>query len=97
MTKKTRRDLYAEITETVAAALEGGTIPWERPWTAANGSSGALTEWNGPRSASTGKLYRGMNTWWLGMIAWQQGYTSPWWLTFRQAKKLGGHVRKGEK
>src|SRR5215470_7659755 len=24
-------------------------------------------------------------------------YASPFWLTFRQAQELGGHVRKGEK
>jgi antirestriction protein ArdC len=24
-------------------------------------------------------------------------YTSPYWLTFKQAQKLGGHVRNGEK
>jgi antirestriction protein ArdC len=24
-------------------------------------------------------------------------YTSPYWLTFKQAHELGGHVRKGEK
>ena len=26
-----------------------------------------------------------------------QGYGSPCWLTFNQAKQLGAHVRKGEK
>ncbi len=62
-------------------------VKWIRPWAA--GQHSRLT----PRSVGTGKAYRGINRWWLGTRC----YTSPWWLTFRQAKKLGGSVRKGEK
>ncbi|MDP6719524.1 MAG: ArdC-like ssDNA-binding domain-containing protein, partial [Pirellulaceae bacterium] len=86
MTKKTkqRRDLYQEITDTVIASLEDNVIPWERPW---------FSAMSAPRSVSTGKLYRGSNALILGL----QAYPSPWWVTFKQAKKLGGNVRKGEK
>lgn len=27
-----RRDVYQEVTEQVIAALEAGTVPWQRPW-----------------------------------------------------------------
>ena len=37
--------------------------------------------------------YRGINVFLLGC----QGFSSPYWLTFKQAKALGGSVRKGER
>jgi antirestriction protein ArdC len=39
------------------------------------------------------KPYRGLNVFLLAT----QGYGSPYWLTFDQAKQLGAHVRQGEK
>lgn len=85
---KQRRDLYEEITNAVIDSLTAGNIPWEKPWFAAA---------TGPRSVSTGKLYRGGNALWLGLIQESKAYSSPWWLTFKQAKKMDGTVRKGEK
>jgi antirestriction protein ArdC len=38
-----------------------------------------------------------MNTFWLWMVADMCGYASPYWMTYAQAHKLGGQVRKGEK
>jgi antirestriction protein ArdC len=46
-----------------------------------------------PCNLVSGKAYRGLNTFLLG----SQGYASKYWLTFNQANKLGGHIRKGEK
>jgi antirestriction protein ArdC len=40
-----------------------------------------------------GRAYRGINLWLLTAM----GYESPYWLTFKQAEKLGGTVKKGEK
>ena len=40
----------------------------------------------------TKKPYRGVNHFLLSASK----YVSPFWLTFRQANELGGHVRKGE-
>ena len=40
--------------------------------------------------------YQGINTIVLWMAAVTNGYGSPHWFTFRQAKELGGNVRKGE-
>ncbi|EMI21003.1 antirestriction protein ArdC [Rhodopirellula maiorica SM1] len=31
------------------------------------------------------------------MRAWECGYASDYWMTFKQAKSAGGNVRKGEK
>lgn len=77
---------YEIITERIIQQLEAGTAPWHKPWTL-RGSDGL------PRSLVSGYEYKGINTW----ILLSSGYASPYWLTFRQAKELGGHIRKGEK
>lgn len=88
MTRRERRDLDAEITSRILAALEDGkTPPWRRPWRAA----GQL-----PTSVATGRPYRGINALLLAITSELDGYRSPYWLTYRQAQERGGHVRKGE-
>lgn len=86
-----RRDIYQEITDTVIAALEAGTVPWHKPW-ASTGQAGAF-----PTSIGSGKPYRGVNLFLLGLTAQAKGYTSPYWGTFNAIKERGGMVRKGEK
>ena len=76
------------ITATIIEKLEQGTKPWVKPWRGLPVSR--------PLRAC-GTPYRGMNTFWLWTIADAAGYTSPYWLTYRQCQKLGGQVRKGEK
>jgi len=85
MSKKQYQSICKRITERILGFLEQGIVPWQKPW---NGGKA-----NAPRSVSTKKVYRGTNLAILGCA----GYESPWWLTFGQAKKLGGQVRKGEK
>lgn len=79
---KQRTDAYQLITDRILAMLAEGTIPWQRPWAGDEG---------GPRNIA-GRSYRGVNVFLLAC----QGYESPYWLTFKQARALGGHVRKGE-
>jgi antirestriction protein ArdC len=85
----TRNDAYAVVTERIIEALEQGIVPWHQPWRSPTGL--------GPRSLASGKPYRGINVWTLAVTAQLRGYTSPYWLTFKQAKERGGSVRKGEK
>ena len=77
--------VHGVITEMITSRLESGTVPWQRPWR--RGENGA------PRNMSNMKRYRGVNVFLLGM----QPFDSPYWLTYRQADQLGGHVKKGEK
>lgn len=79
-------DIYAQVNDRILAALEQGIIPWKRPWT------GRL-----PTNYDSGKEYRGVNILTLGIAEMVRGYSSPYWLTFRQAQKHGGHIKKGEK
>jgi antirestriction protein ArdC len=46
-----------------------------------------------PLNLVTGKKYRGVNVW----LLLASSYSSPYWLTFNQAKTLGGTIKKGER
>ena len=74
--------VYKIITDQIIEKLEAGTVPWRMPWSS-----------DGPKNLTSGKAYRGINILLLG----SQGYANPYWLTFKQAKSLGGHVKKGAK
>jgi antirestriction protein ArdC len=93
MTEHTEiKDIYQRITDRIIAELEEGTRPWFKPWNAAH-LEGKVTL----PLRSTGQPYRGINTVSLWITAAAFGYQCPYWFTFRQAKELGGTVRKGEK
>jgi antirestriction protein ArdC len=74
-------DVYQLITDRFITALEGGTIPWRKPWNEQHGA---------PRNYVTGRAYTGVNAFLLH-------YSSdvPFFLTFKQTLELGGHIRKG--
>lgn len=82
-----KRDTYQEVTNKIIQALEKGVGPWIRPWRTAGQH----------RNAFTGRPYRGINSLLLNLAQWEGNYDYPLWLTYREAKKLGGHIRKGEK
>lgn len=85
-----RPDLYARVTDAIVADLEAGVRPWTRPWTA-GGRSGPVSR---PLRAG-GQPYSGVNVLLLWSEALAQGFAAPTWMTFRQARALGGQVRRG--
>ena len=80
--------VYQIVTDRIIASLKEGIIPWEKPWKAPTFAGGTF-----PRNFVTGKPYRGVNV----FLLWGTRFSSPFWLTFKQALELGGNVRKGEK
>ncbi|MET4606776.1 antirestriction protein ArdC [Bradyrhizobium sp. JR4.1] len=88
---KPRADIYARITDRVVADLERGVRPWVKPWNAAN-AAGRITR----PLRHNGMPYQGINVVLLWSEAVARGFTSPIWMTFKQALELGGHIRKGE-
>ena len=82
-----KKDYYKEITNKIIKALENNTRPSVQPW-----DGGVLPMPKRHNNTS----YQGINM----LILWQEagegGYSSPYWMTFKQAKILGGNVRKGE-
>jgi antirestriction protein ArdC len=74
--------VYEIVTEKIIKQLESGVAPWRKPWTSQT-----------PANLVTQKEYRVLNVFTLA----SQGFPSRFWLTFNQASKLGGTIRKGEK
>jgi len=72
--------VYQIITEQIIRQLESGVAPWHKPW---------ATEM--PKNLVSKRAYRGINVFLLASL----GYGSPYWLTYKQAADLGGHVRRG--
>lgn len=83
-------DIHQHVTDTIIAQIEAGTPPWRKPWTGGKGGAAFPLRHNGD-------AYRGVNILMLWAVADQQGYNSPYWMTFKQAKELGGTVQKGQK
>lgn len=87
-----KSDVYERITGTIITALEQGVRPWHQPW--------AVGHLAGPVSRplrGNGQPYSGINIIMLWATATEKGFSAPIWMTFKQAKELGAHVRKGEK
>jgi antirestriction protein ArdC len=86
-----RRDIHAEITGKLIAAIEADPGKPSMPW---RKSSAPLFM---PSNALTGNAYNGINIVSLWVAAECLGYTAPVWATYRQWSELGAQVRKGEK
>lgn len=77
-------NVYEILTEKILTLLNRGVIPWQKKWN-------ATTQW--PRNLISKRRYRGVNVFLLLM----EEYSSPYWLSFRQASSKGWKIRKGEK
>jgi antirestriction protein ArdC len=86
-----KQDIYERITGKIVADLEQGVRPWMKPWNAEH-AAGRITR----PLRGNGIPYNGINVIMLWSAAMAAGYSAPIWMTFKQAKDLGGHVRKGE-
>ena len=76
-------NVYEIVTNRIMELLEEGTIPWHKPWKASGGAQNLISK----------KPYRGINQFLLNCSP----FSSPYWLTFNQARQKGGQVKKGEK
>lgn len=77
--------VYEVITDRIIHQLEAGAAPWQKLWRV-HGRGGLS------RNLVSGREYRGVNVW----ILLSSGFASPCWLTFKQARELGGHVSQAE-
>lgn len=83
MTKKAKsqKDLYQAVTNKIVKALEKGSAPWRRTWTV----------YELPKNYASGHQYQGINQ----ILLMMSEHPIPYFMTFKQAKALGGHIRKG--
>ncbi len=85
-------DIYQSVTNTIIDLLENHqTSNFTRPWILM-GQDGDFA-----RNPTTGKYYRGINQLLLSTMLLKRKYLNNTWVTFNQAKKLGGNILKGEK
>ncbi len=75
--------IYQMVTDRIMAELEKGLVPWHRPWQTAGL----------PKNLVSKKEYRGINVFLLACTE----FGSPYWLSFKQVKQLGGQIKKGSK
>jgi len=88
---QSRLDIYARITNKIITDLEQGVRPWMKPWNAEH-AAGRITR----PLRFNGIPYQGINIIALWMAATANSYAAPIWMTYKQARQLGGYVRKGE-
>jgi antirestriction protein ArdC len=87
-----RQNVYTRITSAIVAELEKGVRPWVKPWNAGH-AAGRISR----PLRYNGQPYAGINVLSLWASASVQGFSSPIWMTFRQALGLKAHVRKSER
>lgn len=72
--------VYEIITGRIVELLDKGVIPWQMPWDSKM-----------PMNLVSGREYRGINIMLLSFTS----FGSHYWLTFKQAKSMGGSVKAG--
>lgn len=77
-----REEMRRAQVKAIDELLQAGTIPWRKQWVGRGGM---------PTNPQTKREFHG----WNRFILFLQGET--YWATYRQWKKIGGQVQKGEK
>jgi antirestriction protein ArdC len=86
-----KQDVYQKVTDKIIADLEKSELTWLKPWSAGNTDGRIIRPLR-----HNGMGYNGINILMLWSAALEYGFQSPFWMTFKQAKEFGAHVRKGE-
>lgn len=81
--KKVKQDVYKMVTDRIIKLLETGVTPWRKNWRGVGAA----------RNYTSNVLYSGINRVLMNMTP----HEIPYFLTFNQARELGGNVRKGSK
>ena len=82
--------LDQEITQYIIDNINDNNVPWRKPYEATHVTVITPMRHNH-------EFYRGINTILLMSAAFCRQYTSPYWLTYRQAQSISAKVRKSEK
>lgn len=80
--------IYEEVTNRIVEMMEQGVGQWNKSW---------ISVLSNHPIRFNGKGYQGINTLILSLAQECRGFKSNQWMTYNQAKALGGQVRKGAK
>jgi len=86
-----RADIHRTITDSIIAAIKAGAGTFTMPW---HGGGAAITK---PENALTHMEYNGVNVLVLWARAYQAGFQTGYWASYRQWQRLGAQVEKGAK
>lgn len=86
-----KTDIYQTVTDSIVAMIAAGVRPWAPGHNAKDCGLPVIP------TRACGTAYRGINVALLWGAAEMKGYRHQTWMTFNQAKALGGCVRKGER
>lgn len=81
-------DAAQAVTNDLIRVIERGVLPWRQPW---RGGGSVLP------LRQNGEAYQGVNNFVLTLQTALNGYSSPYWMTYNQAKEMDAQIRKGEK
>lgn len=70
-----------KVIEVIQSYMADGELIWHKPFLTASQAN-----------AFSKNEYRGINHFITAIVAFSEGYSSPYWATFRQIKELGGHL-----
>lgn len=85
------RDIHAEVTASIIAAIEANPGTPQLPWLQ------STQPLHLPRNALTRNNYNGINILALWAAGFRQGYEHQIWASYRQWSQLGAQVRQGER
>lgn len=85
------RDIHAEVTASIIAAIEANPDAPQLPWLQ------STRPLHLPRNALTRNSYNGINILALWATGFRQGYEHQIWASYRQWTQLGAQVRQGER
>lgn len=80
------KTIYDITTDKVLELMEKGIVPWKQTW-----------EKSLPINYISKKPYNGSNLFFLYCVCQLDGYTVPYFASYKQIKDLGGQVRKGQR
>lgn len=73
-------NVYEIVTNRILDSLKEGVVPWRKSWSCST-----------PKNIVSGREYRGVNVLLLNATP----FMSPYWVTFKQARALGGTIKRG--
>ena len=79
------KNVYQRVTDYVIQELEKGTVPWQKGWSC----------YGPPKNINSGYVYHGWNTFFLNYITASEQYKTPFFITYNQARSMGGYVKEG--
>lgn len=83
-----QQKIYEMLTSEIVSIIEEKKeLPWRSDFTG----------FSMPKNLKSGKEYSGTNRLLLMLAQTLLGYSSPYWLTFKQVQEMGGQVKKGER